>query len=176
MQVRLRKRSDGEKIERPNISLSKEIDQHLFISLFICLVWPYILLSLGMVMYHHCHAVWINSNDWFSLDHISNFLLPHLCFWNSFMSFGPWLSFPFITALCLLYNYSIVHHNEDCVCLPGNGKCSPGKENSRMLADMSTPNGQAVPQGPNSPNGECSININTCGWSTRNSMHTWHTV
>uniref|UniRef100_A0A3B4UMF3 IKAROS family zinc finger 2 n=1 Tax=Seriola dumerili TaxID=41447 RepID=A0A3B4UMF3_SERDU len=32
-----------------------------------------------------------------------------------------------------------------------NGKFSPGKENSRMLADMSTPNGQTVPQGPNSP-------------------------
>ncbi|KAL7384981.1 hypothetical protein ABVT39_012834 [Epinephelus coioides] len=32
-----------------------------------------------------------------------------------------------------------------------NGQCSPGKENSRMLADTSTPNGQTVPQGPNSP-------------------------
>ncbi|XP_074515720.1 zinc finger protein Helios [Sebastes fasciatus] len=32
-----------------------------------------------------------------------------------------------------------------------NGQCSPGKENSRMLADASTPNGQTVPQGPNSP-------------------------
>uniref|UniRef100_UPI0037E88E56 zinc finger protein Helios n=1 Tax=Semicossyphus pulcher TaxID=241346 RepID=UPI0037E88E56 len=32
-----------------------------------------------------------------------------------------------------------------------NGQCSPGKENSRMLADMSTSNGQTVPQGPNSP-------------------------
>ncbi|XP_075895882.1 zinc finger protein Helios isoform X3 [Nelusetta ayraudi] len=31
-----------------------------------------------------------------------------------------------------------------------NGQCSPG-ENSRMLADVSTPNGQPVPQGPNSP-------------------------
>ncbi len=27
-----------------------------------------------------------------------------------------------------------------------------------MLADMSTPNGQTVPQGPNSPSGECLIN------------------
>ncbi|CAN9497874.1 unnamed protein product [Ophioblennius macclurei] len=32
-----------------------------------------------------------------------------------------------------------------------NGQCSPGKENSRMLADMSAPNGQTVPQGPSSP-------------------------
>lgn len=32
-----------------------------------------------------------------------------------------------------------------------NGQCSPGKENSRLLADVSTPNGQTVPQGPNSP-------------------------
>ncbi|XP_029386043.1 zinc finger protein Helios [Echeneis naucrates] len=32
-----------------------------------------------------------------------------------------------------------------------NGQCSPGKENSRMLADVSTSNGQTVPQGPNSP-------------------------
>ncbi|KAM8749693.1 zinc finger protein Helios isoform 1-T2 [Acanthopagrus schlegelii] len=32
-----------------------------------------------------------------------------------------------------------------------NGQCSPGEVNSRMLADMSTPNGQTVPQGPNSP-------------------------
>ncbi|XP_018527470.1 zinc finger protein Helios [Lates calcarifer] len=32
-----------------------------------------------------------------------------------------------------------------------NGQCSPGKENSRMLADVSTPNGQTLPQGPNSP-------------------------
>ncbi|XP_042283084.1 zinc finger protein Helios [Thunnus albacares] len=32
-----------------------------------------------------------------------------------------------------------------------NGQCSPGKEKSRMLVDMSTPNGQTVPQGPNSP-------------------------
>ncbi|XP_069010694.1 zinc finger protein Helios isoform X2 [Embiotoca jacksoni] len=37
-----------------------------------------------------------------------------------------------------------------------NGQCSPGKENSRMLADMSAPNGQTVPQGPNSP-GELAI-------------------
>uniref|UniRef100_A0A3Q0S1W2 IKAROS family zinc finger 2 n=1 Tax=Amphilophus citrinellus TaxID=61819 RepID=A0A3Q0S1W2_AMPCI len=37
------------------------------------------------------------------------------------------------------------------LCLPGNGQCSPGKENSRMLADISAPNGQTVPQGPNSP-------------------------
>ncbi|KAM9710093.1 zinc finger protein Helios isoform 2-T2 [Menidia menidia] len=35
--------------------------------------------------------------------------------------------------------------------LKGNGQCSPGKENSRMLADMSAPNGQTVPQGPTSP-------------------------
>nr|XP_046259829.1 zinc finger protein Helios [Scatophagus argus]XP_046259830.1 zinc finger protein Helios [Scatophagus argus]XP_046259831.1 zinc finger protein Helios [Scatophagus argus]XP_046259832.1 zinc finger protein Helios [Scatophagus argus]XP_046259833.1 zinc finger protein Helios [Scatophagus argus] len=32
-----------------------------------------------------------------------------------------------------------------------NGQCSPSEENSRMLANMSTPNGQTVPQGPNSP-------------------------
>ncbi|XP_058479035.1 zinc finger protein Helios isoform X2 [Solea solea] len=32
-----------------------------------------------------------------------------------------------------------------------NGQCSPGKENSRRLVDMSTPNGQTVLQGPNSP-------------------------
>ncbi|KAM4558837.1 zinc finger protein Helios isoform 1-T3 [Odontesthes bonariensis] len=32
-----------------------------------------------------------------------------------------------------------------------NGQCSPGKENSRMLADMSASNGQTVPQGPTSP-------------------------
>ncbi|KAE8299437.1 Zinc finger protein Helios Ikaros family zinc finger protein 2 [Larimichthys crocea] len=32
-----------------------------------------------------------------------------------------------------------------------NGQCSPGEENSRMLVDMSTQNGQTVPQGPNSP-------------------------
>ncbi|XP_076603822.1 zinc finger protein Helios isoform X1 [Chaetodon auriga] len=32
-----------------------------------------------------------------------------------------------------------------------NGQYSPGEENSRMLAEMSTPNGQTVPQGPNSP-------------------------
>ncbi|XP_034059923.1 zinc finger protein Helios [Gymnodraco acuticeps] len=32
-----------------------------------------------------------------------------------------------------------------------NGQCSPGRENSRMSADTSTPNGQTVPQGPNSP-------------------------
>ncbi|XP_024919410.1 zinc finger protein Helios isoform X2 [Cynoglossus semilaevis] len=32
-----------------------------------------------------------------------------------------------------------------------NGQCSPGKENSRILADMSTPNGQTVPRGANSP-------------------------
>ncbi|XP_041663536.1 zinc finger protein Helios isoform X1 [Cheilinus undulatus] len=32
-----------------------------------------------------------------------------------------------------------------------NGQCSPGKENLRMSTDMSTPNGQTVPQGPNSP-------------------------
>ncbi|XP_028249247.1 zinc finger protein Helios [Parambassis ranga] len=37
-----------------------------------------------------------------------------------------------------------------------NGQCSPGKENSRMLADMSAPNGQTVPQGPNSP---CELTI-----------------
>lgn len=40
------------------------------------------------------------------------------------------------------------------VHLPGNGQCSPGDENSRMLADLSAANGQTVPQGPNSPNGE----------------------
>uniref|UniRef100_A0A8D3A9K6 IKAROS family zinc finger 2 n=2 Tax=Scophthalmus maximus TaxID=52904 RepID=A0A8D3A9K6_SCOMX len=32
-----------------------------------------------------------------------------------------------------------------------DAQCSPGKENSRILADMSTSNGQTVPQGPNSP-------------------------
>nr|XP_043875592.1 zinc finger protein Helios [Solea senegalensis]XP_043875593.1 zinc finger protein Helios [Solea senegalensis]XP_043875594.1 zinc finger protein Helios [Solea senegalensis] len=32
-----------------------------------------------------------------------------------------------------------------------NGQCSPGKENSRRLVDMSTPNGQTVLQSPNSP-------------------------
>ncbi|XP_028292562.1 zinc finger protein Helios isoform X3 [Gouania willdenowi] len=37
-----------------------------------------------------------------------------------------------------------------------NGQCSPSKENSRMLADMSAPNGQAVPLAPNSP-GELTI-------------------
>ncbi|XP_070770723.1 zinc finger protein Helios [Enoplosus armatus] len=36
-------------------------------------------------------------------------------------------------------------------CCASNGQCSPSKENSRMLSDMSTPNGQTVPQGPNSP-------------------------
>ncbi|XP_026151048.1 zinc finger protein Helios [Mastacembelus armatus] len=36
-------------------------------------------------------------------------------------------------------------------CCTSNGQCSPGKENSRMLVDMSTPNGETVPQGPNSP-------------------------
>lgn len=48
-------------------------------------------------------------------------------------------------------------YNEDClvsVRLPGNGQCSPGDENSRMLPDMSAANGQTVPQGPNSPSGE----------------------
>uniref|UniRef100_A0A668A1K4 IKAROS family zinc finger 2 n=1 Tax=Myripristis murdjan TaxID=586833 RepID=A0A668A1K4_9TELE len=34
------------------------------------------------------------------------------------------------------------------VCLPGNGQCSPRKENSRTLADVSTPNGQTAPQEP----------------------------
>ncbi|CAG09253.1 unnamed protein product [Tetraodon nigroviridis] len=33
----------------------------------------------------------------------------------------------------------------------GNGQCSPGDENSRMLADVSAANGQTGPQGPNSP-------------------------
>ncbi|XP_017279303.1 zinc finger protein Helios isoform X3 [Kryptolebias marmoratus] len=32
-----------------------------------------------------------------------------------------------------------------------NGQCSSGKENPRMSVDMSAPNGQIVPQGPNSP-------------------------
>ncbi|XP_004081748.1 zinc finger protein Helios isoform X1 [Oryzias latipes] len=32
-----------------------------------------------------------------------------------------------------------------------NGQCSPGKENSRMLVDMSAPNGQTALPGPNSP-------------------------
>lgn len=48
-------------------------------------------------------------------------------------------------------------YNEDClvpVCLPGNGQCSPGDENPRMLADASAANGQTVPQGLNSPSGE----------------------
>ncbi|XP_037345052.2 zinc finger protein Helios isoform X1 [Pungitius pungitius] len=40
-----------------------------------------------------------------------------------------------------------------------NGQCSPGKENSRMLADASTPNGQTIPQVPNSCSGECSIEL-----------------
>lgn len=31
-----------------------------------------------------------------------------------------------------------------------------------MLVDMSTPNGQAVPQGPNSPSGECSLDAHVC--------------
>lgn len=44
------------------------------------------------------------------------------------------------------------------LCCPGNGQCSPG-ENSRMLADVSTPNGKPVPQGPNSPSGECSQDV-----------------
>lgn len=55
--------------------------------------------------------------------------------------------------------YSIIQVIEDCLVsfrLPGNGQCSPGKENSRKSGDMSTANGQAVPQGPNSPNGEFS--------------------
>lgn len=43
-----------------------------------------------------------------------------------------------------------------------------------MLADMSTPNGQTVPQGPNSPSGECSINRYTLLQSAKNNcgMHT----
>ncbi|KAM7407617.1 hypothetical protein PAMA_003375 [Pampus argenteus] len=36
-------------------------------------------------------------------------------------------------------------------CCASNGQCSPGKEKSRVLADVSTPNGQTAPQGPNSP-------------------------
>ncbi|XP_035030787.1 zinc finger protein Helios isoform X2 [Hippoglossus stenolepis] len=32
-----------------------------------------------------------------------------------------------------------------------NGQCSPGKENARVLVDMSTPNGETDHQGPNSP-------------------------
>lgn len=32
-----------------------------------------------------------------------------------------------------------------------NGQCSPGDENSRMLADESAANGQTLPQGPNCP-------------------------
>lgn len=53
--------------------------------------------------------------------------------------------------------YSIIWFIEDCLVsfhLPGNGQCSPGKENSRTSGDMSTANGQTVPQGPNSPSGE----------------------
>ncbi|CAL8320842.1 unnamed protein product [Merluccius merluccius] len=41
-----------------------------------------------------------------------------------------------------------------------NGQCSPRKENSRMLVDLSsrsTPNGKATPQGPKSPPGEPEI-------------------
>lgn len=48
-------------------------------------------------------------------------------------------------------------YSEDClvsVHLPGNGQCSPGDENPRMLADASAANGQTVPQGLNSPSGE----------------------
>lgn len=63
-----------------------------------------------------------------------------------------------LSSIC--FAIIIVYNNEDCcvsVCLPGNGQCSPGKENSRMLVDMSTPNGETVPQGPNSPSGECFI-------------------
>lgn len=59
---------------------------------------------------------------------------------------------------------SILYYSDNCLvslCLPGNGKCSPG-ENSRMLADVSTPNGQPVPQGPNSPSGECSQDAHVC--------------
>lgn len=55
------------------------------------------------------------------------------------------------------------------LCLPGNGKCSPGKENSRMLADISAPNGETVPQGPNSPGGECSVIRYTFLQSSKNS-------
>ena len=78
-------------------------------------------------------------------------------------------------TLCLLHRYCIVQHNEDryvSVCLPGNGQCSPGEVNSRMLADMSTPNGQTVPQGPNSPSGECSIKRYTFLQSARSSYPT----
>ncbi|TKS67372.1 Zinc finger protein Helios [Collichthys lucidus] len=46
-----------------------------------------------------------------------------------------------------------------------NGQCSPGEENSRMLVDMSTQNGQAVPQGPNSPSGDRPFQCNQCGVS-----------
>lgn len=42
-----------------------------------------------------------------------------------------------------------------------------------MLADMSTPNGQTVPQGPNSPSGKCSINRYTFLQSAKN--HCMHT-
>lgn len=68
------------------------------------------------------------------------------------------VSFLCTCSLCVLY------HSDDCLvsrCLPGNGQCSPG-ENSRMLVDVSTPNGQPVPQGPNSPSGECSQDTHIC--------------
>lgn len=63
-----------------------------------------------------------------------------------------------------------MYNNEDVgvpVCLLGNGQCSPGKENSRMSVDMSTPNGETVSQGPNSPSGEWLINRYTLTWSAR---------
>lgn len=53
------------------------------------------------------------------------------------------------------------------LCFPGNGQCSSGKENPRMSVDMSAPNGQTVPQGPNSPSGECSVYIDMSLQSTK---------
>lgn len=79
-------------------------------------------------------------------------------------------SFLWLLFVCIVLHCSIVHHSEECgvsVCLQGNGQCSPGKENSRILADMSTPNGQTVPRGANSPDGECSINRNILMWSAK---------
>ena len=79
---------------------------------------------------------------------------------------SPWVSFLHTAALYCMYS---LHTTVLCitlkntvfsVCLPGNGQCSPGKENSRVLVDMSTPNGETDHQGPHSPSGECSINRN----------------
>lgn len=45
-----------------------------------------------------------------------------------------------------------------------------------MLADMSAPNGETVPQGPNSPSGESSINRYTSLWPARTAAVCIHAV